>query len=148
MSFLQANKRRKVYLVAAVVLTFIVIIAAISNRPADAFSRVQVSMGLNLSAEAKAIVTEYYQDHGKFPSNNVSAGLPPATDFQGQYVSSIQINAGEIAVTFGNEANSDIHGDTLVLRPEILDRIVVWVCFSLDIEPRNLPQACRREHDR
>jgi type IV pilus assembly protein PilA len=146
MSFLREIKRRKVYLVAAVFLTVIGIIAAISNVPPDAFPRAQVAVGLNVSAEAKATVTEYYLDHGQFPSDNVSAGLPPATDIQGKYVSSVQIDAGEIVVTFGNDANSDIHGNTLVLRPKRSDQLVIWACFSLDIAPKNLPRACRQDN--
>jgi len=147
MSFLQAKKRRKVYLVAVVILTVIAVIAVMSSIPLDTFSRAQVAEGLNVSAGAKATVTEYYQDHGQFPSNNASARLPPATDIQGKYVSSIRIDAGEIVVTYGNDANSDIHGGTLILRPEISDHIVSWVCFSLDILPKNLPHACRGERD-
>ena len=129
--------------IAAMLLTFIGIIAAISNIPEDVFSRAQVAEGLNLSGAAKAAVTEHYQDYNQFPSDNVSAGLPPATDIQGKYVSSVQIDAGEIVVTYGNDANSDIHGDTLVLRPELSDQRVHWVCFSLEIASKNLPAACR-----
>jgi type IV pilus assembly protein PilA len=146
MSFLREIMRRKIYLVAAVFLTFIGIIAVISNVPADAFPRAQVAEGLNITGGAKATVTEYYLDHGQFPSDNVSAGLPPATDIQGKYVSSVQIDAGEIVVTFGNDAHSDIHSNTLVLRPKRSDQLVIWVCFSLDIAPKNLPRVCRQEN--
>ena len=146
MLFLRNKKRRIVYLVAAAFLAFIGIIVAISNVPPDSFSRAQVSEGLNISGGAKATVTEYYQDHGQFPSDNVSAGLPLATDIQGKYVSSVRVDAGEIIVTFGNDANSDIQGKTLILRPERSDNLVKWVCLSLDIESRNVPSACRPEN--
>ena len=125
-------------------IALIGIIAAISiPNYADYTVRAQVSEGLNLSGEAKAAVAEYYFDYNQFPSDNISAGLPPATDIQGKYVSSVQIDTGEIVVTYGNDANSDIHGDTLILRPEISDQGVYWVCFSLDIASENLPAACR-----
>ncbi|MGI9323717.1 MAG: pilin [Pseudomonadales bacterium] len=143
MTFLREIKRRKLHLVAAVSLTFIGIIAVISNMPADTFSRAQVSEGLMLSSEAKAAVTEYYVDHDQFPADNVTAGLPPATNIQGKYVSSIEIVTGEIVVTYGNDANSDIHGNTLIIQPEISGQSVTWVCFSLDIVPKNVPHACR-----
>ncbi len=105
--------------------------------------RAQVSEGLNLAGGAKAAVAEYYEDYKQFPSDNVAAGLLPATDIQGKYVSSVQIEAGEIVVTYGNDADSDIHGDTLVIRPEISDQSVTFVCFSLGIASKNLPAACR-----
>ena len=125
-------------------IAFIGIFAAISIPGyGDYTVRAQVSEGLNLAGGAKAAVAEYYQDYKQFPSDNVAAGLPPATDIQGKYVSSVQIEAGEIVVTYGNDADSDIRGDTLVIRPEASGQSVTFVCFSLDIASRNLPAACR-----
>lgn len=125
-------------------ITLIGIIAAISiPNYADYTARAQVFEGLNLAGGAKAAVAEYYYDYNQFPSDNVSAGLPPATDIQGKYVSSVQIEAGEIVVTYGNNADSDIHGDTLVIRPEVSDQRVTFVCFSLEIAAKNLPSVCR-----
>ncbi len=133
--------------IAAVFLPLIALIgisAAISiPNYADYTVRVQVSEGLNLAGGAKAAVAEYYQDYKKFPSDNVAAGLAPATDIQGKYVSSVRIEAGEIVVTYGNDADSDIRGDTLVIRPEASDQSVSFVCFSLDIASKNLPTVCR-----
>lgn len=147
MYFLRTTKGRKVFLIAAMVLTLIGILAAISNIPADSFSRAQVSEGLNLSGEAKAIVTEFYLDHDQLPSNNVEAGLPPAANIGGKYVSSVQIDSGDIVVTYGNDANSDISGKTLILRPETSGQSVTWLCSSPDIESKNLPHVCRQEHN-
>ncbi len=133
--------------IAAVFLPLIALIgisAAISiPNYADYTVRAQVSEGLNLAGRAKAAVAEYYQDYKQFPSDNVTAGLAPATDIQGKYVSSVRIEAGEIVVTYGNDADSDIRGDTLVIRPEASDQSVNFVCFSLDIASKNLPAACR-----
>ena len=134
---------------AAVFLSLIVILAAVSIPGySDYTARAQVAEGLNLSAGAKAAVAEYYQDYKQFPSDNVSAGLPPATDIRGKYVSSVRIDMGEIVVTFGNDADSDIRGDTLVIRPEAWNQSVTFACSSLDIASRNLPSVCRSEHDK
>jgi len=133
--------------IAAALLPMIALIGIITAisvpNYADYTVRAQVFEGLNLSGGAKAAVAEYYEDYKQFPSDNVAAGLPPATDIQGKYVSSVQIEAGEIVVTYGNDADSDIHGDTLVIRPDVSDQGVTFVCFSLDIVSRNLPAACR-----
>ncbi len=129
---------------AAAFLSLIGILTAVAIPGyGDYTVRAQVAEGLNLSGEAKAAVAEYYQDYKQFPSDNVAAGLPPATDIQGKYVSSVQIEAGEIVVTYGNDADSDIHGDTLVIRPEVSDQRVTFVCFSLEIAAKNLPSVCR-----
>jgi type IV pilus assembly protein PilA len=133
--------------IAAALLPMIALIGIITAisvpNYADYAVRAQVSEGLNLSGGAKAAVAEYYEDYKQFPSDNVAAGLPPATDIQGKYVSSVQIEVGEIVVTYGNDADSDIHGDTLVIRPEVSDQGVTFVCFSLDIVSKNLPAVCR-----
>ncbi len=133
--------------IAAALLPMIALIGIITAisvpNYADYTVRAQVSEGLNLSGGAKSAVAEYYEDYKQFPSDNVAAGLPPATDIQGKYVSSVQIEAGEIVVTYGNDADSDIHGDTLVIRPEVSDQGVTFVCFSLDIVSKNLPTVCR-----
>lgn len=147
MSLFKAESRSKVYVIAVVIAVLVIAIAYLMSIPSDTFSRAQVAEGLNVSSEVKATVTEHYQDHGQFPQDNAAAGLPPATDIQGKYVSSIQVDAGEIVVTYGNDANSDIHGRTLILRPEISEQIVTWACLSEDISPRNLPHVCRGEHD-
>ena len=105
--------------------------------------RAQVSEGLNLAGGAKAAVTEYYQDRKQLPSDNAAAGLSPATDIHGKYVSSVRTEAGEIVVTFGNDADSDISGHILVMRPEVSDQGVTFVCSSLDIADKHLPAACR-----
>lgn len=105
--------------------------------------RAQVHEGLNLAMAPKAAVAEYYQVNKQFPSDNVAAGIAPATDIQGKYVSSVRIEAGEIVVTYGNDADSDILGDTLVIRPDASGKRVTFVCFSLDIASKHLPAACR-----
>ncbi len=131
---------------AAAFLSLIGILTAVAIPGyGDYRVRAQVAEGLNLSGGAKAAVAEYYQEYKQFPLDNVSAGLPPASDIQGKYVSSVQIDTGEIVVSFGNDSDSDIQGETLVLRPELSDQGIHWVCFSLDIASRDLPAVCRRE---
>jgi len=120
------------------------IIAAISIPAYNDFSvRAQVSEGLNLSAGAKAAVTEYYQDTGELPADNATAGLSDADQIQGKYVGSVRVEGGEIFVTYGNDANDVIYGQTLTLHPDVSDGYVRWSCFSASIHPKNLSAACR-----
>ena len=41
----------------------------------DYIIRAQISEGLQLAGSARAAVTEYYQDHTLFPTDNAQAGL-------------------------------------------------------------------------
>lgn len=105
--------------------------------------RAQVSEGLNLAGGVKASVAEHYQLTGQLPSDNAAAGVSPATDIRGKYVSSVRIEAGDIFITFGNEADSDISGHSIVLRPVVSDDAVSFECSGIGIEVRHLPAACR-----
>jgi len=121
------------------------IIAAISIPAYNDYTvRAQVSEGLNLSGGAKAAVTEYYLDQGELPADNATAGLTPAEQIQGKYVSSVRVENGEIFVTYGNDANAKIYGQWLTLHPEVSDGYVNWSCFSPSIRRKDLPAACRQ----
>jgi type IV pilus assembly protein PilA len=106
--------------------------------------RAQISEGLKLSGGAKAAVAEMFSEHGQWPVDNGSAGLPEPQDLSGVYVSSIAVDQGTIVVTYGNEANSIIQDETLLLHPVAeSDDTVRWVCESPSIEAKHLPAACR-----
>ena len=60
-----------------IVVAIIGILAAIAIPAYQDYTiRAQVSEGLNLAAGAKAAVTEFYQDRGAMPDNNLVAGPP------------------------------------------------------------------------
>jgi hypothetical protein len=72
-----------------IVVALIGILAAIAIPAYQDYTiRAQVSEGVNLSAGAKAAVTEYYLDTRQFPANNDEAGLLPPEEIHGNYVSS------------------------------------------------------------
>lgn len=130
--------------IAILIVPGVGIIAAISIPAYQDYTvRAQISEGLNLSTGAKAAVTEYYFDNNQLPPDNATAGLVPATEIYGKYVSSVQVTAGEVVVTYGNDSNQVIRGHVLVLRPQISDQRVAWVCSSPSIAPKHLPAACR-----
>lgn len=106
--------------------------------------RAQVSEGLNLSSGAKAAVTEYIMDRQEFPLDNQTAGLSPAHEITGKYVSSVAVDEGQIVVTYGNNANANISGDALYLIPDMSSYAdVSWTCYSQDLANKWLPAACR-----
>jgi len=131
-------------IIPLILVFFVGIIAAISIPAYNDYTvRAQVSEGLNLSGGAKAAVTEYYQDTGELPDNNMVAGLAPADDISGMYVSNVVVDSGAIVVTYGGQSHNVIAGKSLVLSPETNAGNVTWVCYSDSIPGKHLPAACR-----
>ena len=60
----------------------------------------------------------------------LAAGMSAnAGDTSGKYVTGVQVANGVITITYGNEANQQINGDTLTLTPyESADLSVAWRC--------------------
>ncbi|RGA57856.1 fimbrial protein, partial [Neisseria meningitidis] len=52
-----------------------------------------------LAEGQKSAVTEYYLNHGIWPSNNSSAGVASASDIKGKYVKSVEVKNGVVTAT-------------------------------------------------
>ncbi len=128
-----------------IVVAIIGILAAVAI-PAylDYTVRAQVAEGLNVSSGAKAAVTEFYQDRGLFPTDNVEAGLEAAANINGKYVSSVTSGGAVITILFGNDANFRISGETITLTAADNVGSVAWICASGGVIPdKHLPASCR-----
>jgi len=131
-----------------IVVAIIGILAAVAvPMYLDYAVRAQVADGLNLAGGAKVAVTEYIQDRGGYPPSNAAAGLADATEIQSQNVASVAVGAGTgiITITFGNDCNVQIFGDTVTLTPDTSEPgSVLWTCASGGaIQNKHLPAACR-----
>jgi len=128
-----------------IVVAIIGILAAIAIPAYQDYTiRAQVSEGLNLSAAAKAAVSEYFMDRGVFPTTNLMAGLGASNTIRGKYVDDVAVGAlGVVTVGYGYDAHAILAPGALTLTPT--DRVgsVEWVCASVGILPKHLPAACR-----
>jgi type IV pilus assembly protein PilA len=129
-----------------IVVAIIAILAAIAI-PAyqDYVVRTQVSEGVVLSSGAKAAVWDFMSSNGRYPHDNVSAGLAVDTSISGQYVSKVDVTDGKILVEFkGPEANRKIQNQTLVLSPVSHTGSIDWTCKPSTLDGKYLPTVCRK----
>ena len=128
-----------------IVVAIIGILAAIAvPMYLDYSVRSQIAEGLNVAGAAKSAVTEYYQDRGLYPTDNNQAGLSVAVDIEGKYVESVSVAGSVITILYGNDANAQIDGKTVILSATDNFGSVSWDCASGGvIQPKHLPTACR-----
>jgi len=108
--------------------------------------RSQVSEGMTLAGGARTAVAEFWTDRGDFPGSNASAGLSSSTSIQGEYVTGVTVSgAGNITVTFGNNANQAIDTNTLILVPTASTGAgsIEWACNTGSVPNRYRPARCR-----
>jgi type IV pilus assembly protein PilA len=113
-----------------IVIAIIGILAAIAI-PAyqDYVIRSQVSEGLAMASAAKASVAEFYANRGEWPASNLQAGIGAESTIEGKYVDGINVTDGGITVTYGNDVNDKVLGETIGLTPSAsVNGDVVWRC--------------------
>ncbi|MBG8843511.1 pilin [Neisseria meningitidis] len=77
----------------------------------------------------KSAVTEYYLNHGKWPSNNSSAGVASASDIKGKYVQKVEVAKGVITAEMKSSGvNKEIQGKKLSLWAKRQAGSVKWFC--------------------
>ncbi|HFC6801399.1 TPA: pilin [Neisseria meningitidis] len=146
-----------------IVIAIVGILAAVA-LPAyqDYTARAQVSEAILLAEGQKSAVTEYYLNHGEWPSNNSSAGVASSTDIKGKYVKEVEVKNGVVTATMlSSGVNNEIQGKKLSLWAKRQDGSVKWFCgqpverddtdsatdvkadTTDNINTKHLPSTCR-----
>ena len=135
-----------------IVVAIIGILAAIAIPAYQDYTvRAQVSEGLSLADGAKTAMTEFYTNHGTWPTTNASAGLSAAGSITGNYVASVNVGTtkGRITVTYGNKSNANLlsSGKILVLSATPTGGSVQFRCApngvdGTTVKSKYLPSSC------
>ncbi|MBH6370518.1 pilin [Neisseria meningitidis] len=145
-----------------IVIAIVGILAAVA-LPAyqDYTARAQVSEAILLAEGQKSAVTEYYLNHGIWPSNNSDAGVASSSKIKGKYVKEVEVAKGVITAEMKSSGvNKEIQGKKLSLWAKRQDGSVKWFCgqpvtrnaanaddVAADgtnkIDTKHLPSTCR-----
>ncbi|HFA7515033.1 TPA: pilin [Neisseria gonorrhoeae] len=138
--------------------------------PTDPDSRLRGNDEAILLAEGqKSAVTEYYLNHGKWPSDNSAAGVASsATDIKGKYVESVTVENGVVTAKMASSnVNKEIKDKRLSLWAKRENGSVKWFCgqpvkrtaaddandtvaadtADTGIDTKHLPSTCRDNFD-
>ena len=106
--------------------------------------RAQISEGLNLVGPLKNAVTDYHEQNGVYPADNVAAAIAPPASYSGNYVAAMSIAGAVISIQYGNDANAIITGRTITLTASSNSGSMTWVCASGGaISTNYMPSVCR-----
>ncbi|HHO0725974.1 TPA: pilin [Neisseria meningitidis] len=113
-----------------IVIAIVGILAAVA-LPAyqDYTARAQVSEAILLAEGQKSAVTEYYLNHGKWPSDNSAAGVASSSTIKGKYVKEVEVKNGVVTATMlSTGVNNEIKDKKLSLWAKRQDGSVKWFC--------------------
>ncbi|EMU4123571.1 pilin, partial [Neisseria gonorrhoeae] len=99
--------------------------------PTDPDSRLRGNDEAILLAEGqKSAVTEYYLNHGTWPSDNSAAGVASSpSDIKGKYVKSVTVTNGVVTAQMKSDGvNKEIKGKRLSLWAKRQAGSVKWFC--------------------
>lgn len=90
-----------------VVVAVIGILAAIAIPQFSSYrQRAFDAEGIMLGSEVRKDIMEFYSHTGRFPKDNIEAGLPNPEHIRGKYVKGITVHDGAIDVIFSDTVNT------------------------------------------
>ena len=131
-----------------IVVAIIGILASLATFAyADYQVRAQLAESVSLVGPARNAVEEFYNERGRFPASNESAGLEDPQGYAGSYTESIEVrDNGTIRALIGNDANTRVAGGYMVFSASTASSGLTWQCVGQgDVPTRLLPSGCRGE---
>jgi type IV pilus assembly protein PilA len=131
-----------------IVVAIVAILAAIaSSQYQDYVIRSQVSEGAALADGVKTAMADYFNNNGRFPSANASAGLATNTSISGQYVKKVDVGLvrGDIRVYYGGVNANPQLPITQILQFSAITHAgsIEWRCRSDSLFQKWCASSCR-----
>jgi type IV pilus assembly protein PilA len=127
-----------------IIVAIIAILAAIAIPAYNDFTtRSKISEGMSLASTAQLSILEYYVMTGRWPENNLAAGLAESNEISGEYVASVSVLENQVLVLFKPDAGEGLADHTIIMEATDARGSMVWTCGSSDIDAKFLPQNCR-----
>ena len=138
-----------------IVIAIIGILAAIAIPAYQDYTiRSEVSEGAVLADGMKTAIVEFYNNNGRWPTTQASAGLEATGSIVGKYVTSVDVatTTGKVIVTFGNQVNTRVSGSILTFSAgaSLTQGSITWNCKNTQtgangttVVNKYLPSACR-----
>ena len=110
----------------------------------------QVKEALAIADLAKKGVQAAYTLAGDMPADNKAAGIPERGKIVASFVKDVNVDAGAITLTFGNNASKAIEDKKLTIRPAVVPGEplvpIAWLCHSTAV-PVNMEVRGKDETD-
>lgn len=96
-----------------------------------AYSAVYLVEGLQVSANVKQQLAEFYQNRGEFPSSNKELGLSEPGRFVGQSLMSLDVSEGGV-ITLRYDKKSGVENGIIRLTPDVSNPAmgIQWRCVT------------------
>lgn len=108
----------------------------------------QVKEALGMADVARKGVQVAYALTGEMPANNEKAGIPPREKIIGNLVRDVNVDAGAITLTFGNNASAVLDGKKLTLVPAVVEGQpavpIAWLCNTTPV-PKGMDAKGKNE---
>ena len=101
----------------------------------------QVGTGIAASAEIRAATARFIVSEKRAPADRSDLGFPPdPADDANLYVAGIDVVAGQIVITYSDDADDKLRGLTLVLTPYVTETMSIeWHCGFAPLPPSGAP---------
>ena len=120
-----------------VLCPMLAIIVSFALMPTET-ARAKISEGVGLAAAVKTATSEYWRDHGQFPSSNKEAGI--SEQIRSKYVQLVSVgDKGVITITFAEICDNH----TLFFTPSIHGEGVSWDCRGGTLPSKYRWRSCR-----